>query len=137
MKRSLIFLFFSISFLGFSFKNFNSGIVKGTLTDEKNQPVPFATLMLKSAADSSLYKGELNTENGNFSFENLKEGNYYLEIKTIGYEKFKSEAISISEQNPSTDLGTLTLRSNAQNLNAVTVTTDKPFIERIVDRTVV
>lgn len=137
MKRALIFLILLAPVLGFSSKNFNSGIVKGTLTDEKNQPVPFATLMLKSAADSSLYKGELTNENGNFSFEHLKEGNYYLEIKTIGFEKFRSTAISISEQNPLTDLGTLSLNSNAQNLNAVTVTTDKPFIERMVDRTVV
>lgn len=105
--------------------------------DEKNQAVPFATLMLRTASDSSLYKGELTTENGTFHFENIKEGNYYLEIKTIGFEKFKSSWITVSEQNPSIDLGTLTLRSNAQNLSAVTVSADKPFIERQVDRTVV
>lgn len=105
--------------------------------DEKNQTVPFATLMLRTASDSSLYKGELTTENGTFHFENIKEGNYYLEIKTIGFEKFKSSWITVSEQNPSIDLGTLTLRSNAQNLSAVTVSADKPFIERQVDRTIV
>jgi hypothetical protein len=137
MKRLLIFLFFSVSFFGFSYKTFNNGIVRGILTDDKKQPVPYATLMLKNTADSVLYKGELTNENGSFTFENLKEGNYYLEIKTLGYEIFRSRLILISEQNPMTDLGTLSLRSNAQNLNAVTITTDKPFIERLVDRTVV
>jgi hypothetical protein len=124
-------------FVAASANSFNNGSVKGILVDEKNQPVPFATLMLRSSADSSLYKGELTNENGVFNFENIKEGNYYLEVKTIGFQKFRSGPITISEQGPVTDLGTLSLKSNAQNLSAVTVSTDKPFIERQVDRTVV
>jgi hypothetical protein len=137
MNRITLFLFFAILTIAASGKTFTNGSVKGVLRDEKNQPVPFATLMLKSAADSSLYKGELTNENGEFHIENIKEGNYYLEVKTIGFEKFRSASISISEQQPSAHLGNLLLKSNAQNLSAVTVSTDKPFIERQVDRTVV
>lgn len=136
MKQLLILSISLLSFFGYGTKNFN-GIIKGALTDEKNQAIPFATLMLKSANDSALYKGELTNENGMFSFENIKEGNYFIEIKTIGFEKFTSSVITVSEQTPSTDLGTLNLKSNAQNLEAVMVTTNRPFIERQIDRTVV
>jgi hypothetical protein len=136
MKQILIFSLSLLSFFGYSTKNFN-GAIKGILTDEKNQPVPFATLMLKSASDSVLYKGEITNENGVFSFENIKEGNYFIEIKTIGFEKFTGQAISISEQHPLIDLGIINLKANAQNLDAVTVSTDRPFIERQADRTVV
>lgn len=136
MKLRLIIIFSLLALLG-SAKTFNNGSVKGILLDEKNQVIPYATLMLKSSIDSSLYKGELSNENGAFTFENIKEGNYYLEIKTIGYQTFKSATLSISEQNSIVDLGTLNLKSTVQNLSAVTVSIDKPFIERQIDRTVV
>lgn len=136
MKHALIALLLILACIAPA-KNFNTGNVKGFLYDDKGQPIPFATLILRSASDSSLYKGELTNENGAFDFENIKAGNYFIDINTLGFERFRGSVITISEQNPYFDLGIIRLRSNAQNLDAVTVTTDKPFIERQVDRTVV
>jgi hypothetical protein len=137
MRHFILILFLLCSSLTYAGKIFNKGVIKGSLKDEKGDAVPFATLLLKNAADSSLYKGEVTSESGHFAFENIKEGSYYIEIKTIGFEKFRSAGISISESAPETDLGNIILHSGAKNLETVTIAADKPFIERQVDKTVV
>lgn len=116
---------------------FNNGIIKGVLKDEKGEPLPFTTLFLKNSSDSTLYKGELSGEDGRFTFERIREGNFYLEIKAVGMAKYCSGTISISETTPETDLGIITLLPVTTDLQSVTVTADRPFIERQIDRTVV
>lgn len=137
MRHLTFILFFTCSLIAIAGKPFNSGLIKGILKDEKGEPVPFATLFLKNAVDSSLCKGEISNEAGYFSFENLKAGMYYIEVKAVGFTKYRSGKIIISEASPEADLGTLSLGSGAQTLEAVTVAADKPFIERQVDKTVV
>lgn len=137
MRTFYFFLLLIATLPCFANRKFNGGTIKGALKDEKNEALPFTTLMLKNVADSTLYKGEISNEDGNFIFENLKQGNYFLEIKGIGFKKYTSAAITISESTPETDLGTITLFSGTENLQAVTVTGEKPFIERQIDKTVV
>jgi len=122
------------SFLGFAS---DGGILKGLIVDSTNVPLPFATVLLKSSADSSLYKGEISDDKGMFLFENVKEGDYYLQVQAIGYEKNIIESIHISLTNPSLDLGTITMKAVIQDLTAVVVLAEKPFIEQQTDKTVV
>jgi len=115
----------------------DGGTLKGLIVDPDNVPQPFATVLLKSSADSSLYKGELSNEKGRFLFENLKEGDYYLQVQITGFEKNIVNSIHISPDNPVVDLGTISMKAASQQLNAVTIRADRPFIEQQVDKTVV
>jgi hypothetical protein len=137
MRTILLLLALSAGMNTFAARVFNNGIIKGTLKDEKGEPLPFTTLFLKNSSDSTLYKGELSAEDGRFLFEHIREGSYYLEVKAVGMSQYRSVTLIISESKPETDLGTITLNPAATDLHAVTITAYRPFIERQVDRTVV
>lgn len=137
MKRLFICLLILAATCSFASKAFNNGIISGTIKDDKQEVIPFTTVFLKNLSDSSLYKGEVSNEVGEFSFNNIKEGNYFVEIKSIGYQSYSSAKISISESTPELKLGNIALKSEVKDLNTVNIIAEKPFIERQVDRTVV
>src|SRR5688572_4881698 len=87
-KKTVI-LFMVLLVSNLQAQKFDKGTVKGKLVDEQNTSLPFATVLLKLTHDSSLYKGELCDGNGVFVFDLVKEGSYFIEVKTIGYEEMK------------------------------------------------
>lgn len=141
MTRSNPIFFCVLSFLLLTFQLSyaqvaDKGIIKGRVTGEANGAVPFATILLKKAADSVVYKTALSDEHGIFSFEFVKDGNYFVEIRLLRFEKLVSRNILISADQSTTDLGVLALKPTQVELKGVTVTAEKPFIERRIDRTV-
>lgn len=112
-------------------------ILKGIVTDPNHVPQPFASVLLKSSSDSSLYKGEITNEKGEFIFDNLKDGDYFLLIQIIGFDKKVVPSIHISQDKPLIDLGKIQMKSGLNELSTVSVVADKPFIEQQVDKTVV
>ncbi|HSH64958.1 MAG TPA: outer membrane beta-barrel protein [Bacteroidia bacterium] len=137
MKKFTLIICFIIPLFAFAAKVFNGGTIKGILLDENKNALPFSTVMLKNAADSSLYKGEITNDKGEFLFENIKEGNFYIEIQVIGFKKLKSNLFSVSAEHSEIDLGTFVSEPQSSELGVVTVKGDKPFIERQVDKMVV
>ena len=135
-KRKLITCFF-ISLFSFTAMAFNGGVVKGLLLDDTKNPLPFSTVILSHAKDSSLYKGEITNERGEFFFENVKEGTFFVQIQVIGFKKIYSPALTISADHDQVDLGTFVATQQSSELGVVTVKGDKPFIERQVDKMVV
>ncbi|MGZ4073535.1 MAG: outer membrane beta-barrel protein [Bacteroidia bacterium] len=128
------FLFMTCSLAGFSIDHSQ---IKGLVTDENKNPQPYATVLLKTSADSSLFKGEITNDKGEFYFENIKAGNYYLQIQITGLEKNTISNIIISDTTSSIDLGTIVMTTKSKDLKEVNVKADKPFIEQQVDKTVV
>lgn len=114
-----------------------TGIIRGRLTAEDNSNIPFATIILKKTVDSIVYKTALSDEQGVFKFEFVKDGDYLVEVRLLRFEKLTSTVIHISAGHPETDLGILRLKPTQVNLQTVTVTAEKPFIERQIDKTVV
>ncbi len=117
-------------------KGFNDQNITGILIDENSAPVPFATVALRNANDSSLVKGELSDDNGAFTFLQVNEGHYFIEIQGIGFDKELRTAITVSA-NQVTDLGKITLKPKSTSLQTVNVVADKLFIERHLDKTVI
>ena len=67
MKKFTLIICFLIPVVSFATKVFNGGTVKGVLLDNTQNPLPFSTVMLNNASDSSLYKGEITNEKGEFA----------------------------------------------------------------------
>lgn len=111
--------------------------IKGSIVDSENMSQPYASVLLKSSADSSLYKGEITDDRGLFIFQNVKDGDYYLQVQIIGFEKKIVSAIHISSAETVIDLGTIVVKAASHELAAVSIQADKPFIEQQVDKTVV
>ena len=56
----------------------------GTVTDEKGQPMEFATVSLRSLPDSSIVAGCITDTKGQFCIERKDAGDF-IQISSIGY----------------------------------------------------
>ncbi|KFE97424.1 hypothetical protein IX39_19220 [Chryseobacterium formosense] len=75
--------------------------------------------------ENKLVKTELADQNGKFTFNDLANGNYYVQINKNGSEAYKSEAISVKE-----NINLPQIHLNEKTIEGVTITKAKPYIER-------
>ncbi|PJJ83501.1 outer membrane beta-barrel family protein [Mucilaginibacter auburnensis] len=109
--------------------------ITGTLNDGAAKPVEFATVSLLRAADSSIVKGALSNEKGNYAFDNVAKGSYVIKATSVGYNTGKSAAFTVDGTGAVT-VQVITMAEAGKTLNTVNVNATKPLIERKVDRTV-
>lgn len=76
-------------------------------------------------SENKLVKTEIADQNGKFTFNDLTDGNYIVQINKSGSEAYKSDPISVKEN---TNLPIIHL--NEKTIEAVTITKAKPYIER-------
>ncbi|HMU02095.1 MAG TPA: carboxypeptidase-like regulatory domain-containing protein, partial [Saprospiraceae bacterium] len=107
--------------------------ISGNIVDNKNVGIPFATIILKSAKDSSMVKADITTDNGSFIFERLAAGQYFAEASYIGLTTFITGIINIEK---STTLPDIVLQEDAKQLDEVVVTAARALVEVKADRTV-
>lgn len=108
--------------------------VSGSLIDVQNKPVSYATVSLLSAKDSSLVKGGLTDDAGNYSFDRVAQGSYLIKATNIGYVQTISKSFEVT--NDDVAVPVITMKETTQILNAVNIVSTKPLIERKIDRTV-
>ena len=92
----------------------------GKLLDEKNQPLPYANIVLLSLPDSAFVTGSVSAEDGTFRL-NAACDNRLIRISSIGYATLYKECTG-------QDLGTLQLQPDAQMLGEVVVKADMPKV---------
>ncbi|MEO7976074.1 DUF5686 and carboxypeptidase regulatory-like domain-containing protein [Flavobacterium sp.] len=99
-----------LAFLFFSIANFAQ--IKGTITDEKGNPLPFVSVF-----EDNTYRGTTSNE----------QGDYQLNVKEIGKNKivfqylgFKTQKISITPENK-TQLLNVTMQEESFTLNEVVI----------------
>ena len=132
-------LFTTLVFASLGFCSFaqNGGKISGVIQDGGNQKIiDAAAISLLKAKDSSLVKISVTDKDGNFLFENVKDGNYIVSASSIGHTKVYSQPLIIDAANTSAGTGTLQLIPVNKNLAEVVVTSKKQFIERKIDKTV-
>lgn len=112
------------------------GKITGTISDEKNQAIPFSTVALLAARDSSLVQGKITDEAGLYEMSSIADGNYLVRVSFVGYPTTYSSPFTISPEAKLISLGTIALKETAQTLKEVTVVAQKPLIERLPDRLV-
>lgn len=111
--------------------------INGKVEDNKNKPVPYVNVLLLAMGDSSLVKGAVSDERGNYSIPNIKAGTYLLAASMVGYEKAYGLPLTVEEEPSEVTHPKLILAEDVQQLDEITVETTRPFIEKQVDRTVV
>ena len=105
--------------------------IKGKLVTETNNPVAFANIILLDAQDStSVYKGTISEDNGEFLLEEIASNEYLLKVSFVGYEEYLQK-ISV---NSDKKIRKITLKEGASNLDEVTINARKPKITRSIDR---
>ncbi len=114
------------------------GLVSGSIKDGGNQKIiDAASVSLLKAKDSVLVKVAITDKAGNFSFENVKDGDYLVLATSIGHVKTYSSTVTISAGNASATVGVLQLVPSDKAMKEVVVSSKKPLIERKIDRTIV
>src|SRR5688572_21046984 len=135
MKALLIILVSTLS--GYTFSQNNFGKIKGSCKDETKTPAEFVNVALYKSGDSSLVKVALSDEKGLFEFDNLGYNGYFLKVSGLSFETYVGPAFTVSAEKVLVDLGEIILKPASKSLVEVTVTTDKQFIERKLDKLVV
>lgn len=112
----------------------HAGLIRGTLK-EGDQGLAFANVMLYQVKDSSLVKFTYTEGNGDFLFENVSPGEYFVKATYVGLQDYNTGSITVS--NADTDLGTIPMAAHASHLTEVTITASRPLLEVKPDKMVV
>ena len=107
----------------------------GFIRDRIGKPLPFASVALLNATDSSVAKGMASDLQGAYTFENVREGQYIVRATAVGYQKGHSLRVVVARvpvEGPD-----LALTEIVGNLAEVQVTAKKPFVEQQLDRMVI
>ncbi|SDJ75403.1 Outer membrane receptor proteins, mostly Fe transport [Pedobacter sp. ok626] len=143
MKTIKLFLSITLSIIIFSLTNLNAqgnnytGEIAGKVTDEKQDAFPYASVSLLNAKDSTLVKGTLSNDNGNYRLTNINQGTYLIAIYVVGYKKTYKGPYTITATNQSHKLDATQLNQDTKQLQGVEIVRQKPLIERMIDKTVI
>ena len=112
------------------------GVVQDAETQEA---LPFASVVVVSARDSSVLDGVLSSEDGAFRMEKVEVGRLLLEVRFPGYQTQSVGPRMCTPRNPESlkwDLGTLQLEPDITALNEALVVEQASVMEMRVDRRV-
>lgn len=117
-------------------KQFN-GTIGGIIVDQGSKvPIEFATVMLRSETDSSQIRGTTTDAKGKFSFDKVDLGKYRIAYSFIGFEKQKSDFITLNEKNRNINVGILALPISSQEIKDVEVIGERSTYTNTIDRKV-
>lgn len=108
--------------------------VKGTVVDSLGEGEMYATIRIFNDIDSikPILVG-VTDEKGFFSQSLKRAGNYQLKIHSTGKSELSKDFV-INASKPVVDMGTLTIKDNAEVLSEVTVMAQRPLITKEIDR---
>lgn len=107
--------------------------VGGVLKDSVSQsPVAFANIGLMRLADSVLLKGASSDENGKFTFNGVKSGDYLLRVSCIGYQSLWQRI----EVKGRTNLNDILLVPSSRTLGEVEIVEKRPLFSMDGEKTV-
>ncbi len=135
MWRELFFisslLIFSISV---SLAQVRSVTVSGTAKDRSGKALlSYVNVVLKNAKDSSFITGTVTNEEGRFSLQNVKPGDYLLELSYIGYAT-KMQPLFVGVLSEFLDLPAVELNAAAETLTEITVKGKRENISSQMDK---
>jgi hypothetical protein len=112
-----------------------TGTLAGTVADSvSHQPLAFATVVLRPAADAKNVFSTVTTDKGAFSIAGLAVGAYSVEVRYLGYRAGRPTAVTVGAG--ANAAVALALAPERHALAEVKVTATKPFIEQQADKLV-
>lgn len=135
--RKLSLLLFCVLLLTSAFAQ-SKGKASVSIFSEQKTPVENATVELLRAKDSALVKTALTDKAGLAEFGNIAFNSYLIRISAVGLATAYTETFVVNENQTSIELPSVHLVQNsASQLQNVTVSAKKPFIQKLTDRIVV
>ena len=126
--------FYTVTFLFFlSFLSFAQHTITGKITDETNEPLPYANVLLYEAETNAVPKGAISNDNGDYLFENISDGYYFLEISVLGFEDRESEVFKLTKGK----IIDFILKEVIQSLEEVVIKARRPVIRQTAEKLIV
>ena len=94
--------------------------ITGTITDDQNEGLISASVIILNQQDSSLVGFSLTNDDGYFKILDVPQGSYLFQATYLGYEQY-SDTIDVSGQTRNQDIGTLALAPTSAQLEQVTI----------------
>src|SRR5579872_2883433 len=94
--------------------------ITGTIRGKDGAAIEAATVLLRQK-DSSVAKTAVTDKAGNFRFDRVPQGQYFVSVTPIGYQGYRSHPIIIDSTANETTLPDITLTVAPNNLAAASV----------------
>ncbi len=124
-----IFLFFAFT------ESFCQGTIRGSVRNDKGQPIAFTNILILEKADSSLIQGVVCDKTGKFYIPQIPKGSYLISAQMLGFQTFFSPPIS-AEANDDQTMEFI-LKEEVSELSEVLVSAQKPIFEQRMGKLVV
>lgn len=111
--------------------------ISGKVVDMQDVPLPYATVLLLNPTDSSLIKGTVTDERGNYALNHTEIGTYVLGMSMIGYEDAYSVLFHLPNNGTAYNVSTIKLQTTTSLLKEVEVVEKRALFEQQIDRLVV
>ena len=111
-------------------------MVKGIVTDKTNKPIVFATVQIKKTGTDKILKATITDSTGNFEMQKIAADSFEVVVSMAGFFPSDSKMFVIDSLHQTINFGTIILANESKNLQAVTITNTKKFIEMQPDKTV-
>lgn len=110
-------------------------LIKGKILNSNQAPVSNVSLLLINKSDLAT-KLNVTDSAGKYSFSNLSNGHYKIEITAIGYKKIQIDSVDITDEKPVVIMADIFLTGDFISLNSVTVSAKAPPVQIQSDRIV-
>lgn len=115
---------------------YSQNSISGKIGDKSEEPLPFANIVLYHADTDRVVTGAVSDDKGVYSFMDIPNGNYLLEVSVLGFKTQKSDSFTLSDENKNVTYS-FTLEEEAQALNEVVVKSNRPIIRQTAEKLIV
>ncbi len=113
-----------------------TGSIFGTVQDTATgNPIPYVSVSLYPAGSSAAIDGLLSDERGHFRFDDVKQGQYLVQLTFLGYETISLPEVAVAG-NHRTDLGIIGLVGTPQLLDEVNISGQQTQMVNKIDKQV-
>ncbi len=105
------------------------GSLSGSLQDQQQETIPFATVAVMKLPDSTVVTGTTTEMDGRFEMDPPQKGEYLLRFSAIGFESTFTEPFNISATDYSRDFGTVVMKTAVTSLDEVMVRAWRPRVK--------
>jgi hypothetical protein len=110
--------------------------LKSTVTDDKEQPIPYANVLLLNAKDSVFIKASITDDAGKWAIESVEKGTFLVKTMMTSFKTIVSEPIVVNGEKE-LNLPTTRLQIQSAELQTVEIVQKKPFLEQRAGKMVV
>ena len=132
IARIVVFCFLMIGLRGMEAKA-QETTVKFKLVNTRNEPLPFATVLVLSVPDTVTRQAAISDSNGVATFILVQSRPYLIRVSSVNF-KLLEKKLTITGDNPSY---TIMAEPRSQSMEKVVVTASRPLMRQQDDKTIV